>query len=159
MFNRAVSICWDAHHLSIYLVEQIKVQRQKLEKLAEFSLSVAGWMCCVRVRRCTVSLLYISSQYITRHICMHQCSGCAVGVACISRCLPWQVSAIFCLGPRINKCQRWAGLGSDLMHSWTAELTSDPDTTLQLILRQHSHGTERKLDFDGHPVVTSLGRH
>lgn len=45
------------------------------------------------------------------------------------------------------------------MHCWIGELTLDPDTTLQLILRQHGQGAELQLDFDGHAVVISVGRH
>lgn len=146
-------------YLSIYLVEHLKCSDRSWRNSLNFLYQLQMDVLCVS------SPLYSQGGviYFTFHPSISPgvlaCISAAVGVACISRCLPWQVSAIFCLGPRINKCQRWAGLGSDLMHSRTAELTSDPDTTLQLILRQHSHGAERKLDFDGHSVITSLGRH
>ncbi len=127
---------------------QITQQEASLLQLKEIGWEIKNGYCCTtyilwwhmcscpplyECVYCKLSPLYNSSHlYSIQHICMHQCiSCCTFQLACFWRCLWWHVTAIFCLGPHINKCQYcWAGLGTDLMHCWIGELTLDPDTTL-----------------------------
>lgn len=122
-------------------------------------IDVWGYDCMIHFK---LSQLH-NSYYVdgVQRIYMHQCVSCCVlQIACLWRCLWWHVTAIFCLGPHINKCQKCcAGLGADLMHCWIGELTPDSDTTLQLVLRQHGQSAKRQPDFDRHAVVISAGHH